>query len=203
MANDSMIQSPLSNDSMIRTVSMTVNSYVIFIDQEIGDPDRYRDVVQVLATAGENDHVNFVVNSPGGRLDSMGQIIDAIGVCAADVSCTVLGAAYSAASMLACMIPDCQISDSAEFMIHTASYGSVGTTPNIKNHTDFVHRQISRLIDQCYGGFLTPEEIEQVKNGREYWFDATEARERMQKRRDFIENPPKPKKPRKPKTPAA
>ena len=182
-------------NGLIRTIPIQINSHLIFIDDDIGDPAMYRDVIHCLATCNENDNVNFLINSNGGRTDSIWQIIEAMKGCRGDVAATVIGAAYSAASMLACMAPQCLIADSAEFMLHTAHYGSIGTVPNVKGQTDFATKQINRLLDICYAGFLTPRELEELKNGREWWFDADEARERMLRRQLYLlkESKKKPK----------
>ena len=177
-------QGPQNN--IIRTISLQINNHLVFVDDDIGDPSLYRDVIHCLATCSENDAVNFLINSNGGRTDSIWQIIEAMKGCRGDVSATVIGSAYSAASMLACMAPECYIADSAEFMLHTAHYGSIGTVPNVKGQTDFATKQINRLLDICYTGFLTPKELEELKNGREWWFDADEARERMLKRQLWL-----------------
>jgi ATP-dependent protease ClpP protease subunit len=182
---------------LIRTITQQMNTHLVFIDDDIREPSNYRDVIHCLATCGENDSVNLLVNSSGGRTDSIWQIIEAMKGCRGDVSVTVIGAAYSAASMLACMAPECYIADSAEFMLHTAHYGSIGTVPNVKGQTDFATRQINKLLDQAYKGFLTDKELEELKNGKEYWFDAEEAVRRMGKRYKYLESlqmPPKPKK---------
>jgi ATP-dependent protease ClpP protease subunit len=182
---------------LIRTITQQMNTHLVFIDDDIREPSNYRDVIHCLATCGENDSVNLLVNSSGGRTDSIWQIIEAMKGCRGDVSVTVIGAAYSAASMLACMAPECYIAESAEFMLHTAHYGSIGTVPNVKGQTDFATRQINKLLDQAYKGFLTDKELEELKNGKEYWFDAEEAVRRMGKRYKYLEalqTPPKPKK---------
>lgn len=182
---------------LIRTITQQMSTHLVFIDDDIREPSNYRDVIHCLATCGENDSVNLLVNSSGGRTDSIWQIIEAMKGCRGDVSVTVIGAAYSAASMLACMAPECYIADSAEFMLHTAHYGSIGTVPNVKGQTDFATRQINKLLDQAYKGFLTDKELEELKNGKEYWFDAEEAGKRMVKRYKYLNGlskPPKPKK---------
>ena len=191
-----MGQQQQQQNGLIRTIPIQINSHLIFIDDDIGDPSTYRDVIHCLATCNENDSVNFLINSNGGRTDSIWQIIEAMKGCRGDVAATVIGSAYSAASMLACMAPECYIADSAEFMLHTAHYGSIGTVPNVKGQTDFATKQINRLLDICYAGFLTPKELEELKNGREWWFDADEARERMLKRQLYLlkESKKKPKK---------
>ena len=185
---------------LIRTITQQMNTHLVFIDDDITSPSNYRDVIHCLATCNENDSVNLLVNSSGGRTDSIWQIIEAMKGCRGEVSVTVIGAAYSAASMLACMAPECYIAESAEFMLHTAHYGSIGTVPNVKGQTDFATRQINKLLDTCYKGFLTDKELIELKNGKEYWFDAEEAGKRMVKRYKYLASlqlPPKPKREKK------
>lgn len=197
--NDEDIMMMLQSDQkgLIRTITQQMNTHLVFIDDDIVAPSNYRDVIHCLATCGDNDSVNLIVNSSGGRTDSIWQIIEAMKGCRGDVSVTVIGAAYSAASMLACMAPECYIADSAELMLHTAHYGSIGTVPNVKGQTDFATRQINKLLDQAYTGFLTPKELEELKNGKEFWFDSEESQKRMVRRYKYLNGlnkPPKPKK---------
>ncbi len=181
-------------NGMIRTITTEINTHIVFLDDDVIQPSNYRDVIQCLATCNEHDTVNMLVNSYGGRTDSIWQIIEAMKGCRGEVAVTVIGAAYSAASMLVCMAPQCIIADSAEFMLHTAHYGSVGTVPNVKSQTDFATRQLNKLLDTAYTGFLTPREMEELKKGREFWFDADEARKRIQRRYRHLRNQSKPKK---------
>jgi ATP-dependent protease ClpP protease subunit len=199
-ANESLeelLMMPQEQKGLIRTITQQMHTHLVFIDDDITDPRNYRDVIHCLATCSENDSVNLLVNSSGGRTDSIWQIIEAMKGCRGDVSVTVIGAAYSAASMLACMAPECYIADSAEFMLHTAHYGSIGTVPNVKGQTEFATRQINKLLDQAYKGFLTDKELDELKNGKEFWFDAEESGKRMTKRYKYLNGlskPPKPKK---------
>jgi ATP-dependent protease ClpP protease subunit len=117
--------------------------------------------------------------------------------CRGGVSVTVLGAAYSAASMIACMADECYFAESSEMMLHTAHYGSINTVPNVKTQVDFTTRQINKLLDTCYTGFLTNKELEELKQGKEMWFDAEEASKRMQRRYKYLQNLNKQNKPAK------
>ena len=197
-ANDEdliVMQDPSKQQNgMIRTITTEINTHIVFLDDDVIQPSNYRDVIQCLATCNEHDTVNMLVNSYGGRTDSIWRIIEAMKGCRGEVAVTVIGAAYSAASMLVCMAPQCIIADSAEFMLHTAHYGSVGTVPNVKSQTDFATRQLNKLLDTAYTGFLTPREMEELKKGREFWFDADEARKRIQRRYRHLRNQSKPKK---------
>lgn len=194
---EDFLMMPQEQKGLIRTITQQMHTHLVFIDDDITDPRNYRDVIHCLATCSENDSVNLLVNSSGGRTDSIWQIIEAMKGCRGDVSVTVIGAAYSAASMLACMAPECYIADSAEFMVHTAHYGSIGTVPNVKGQTEFATRQINKLLDQAYKGFLTDKELEELKNGKEFWFDSEESQKRMVRRYKYLNGlskPPKPKK---------
>jgi hypothetical protein len=77
-------------------------------------------------------------------------------------------------------------------MLHTAHYGSIGTVPNVKGQTDFATRQINKLLDKCYKGFLTDKELTELKNGKEFWFDAEESRKRIARRQKYLINQNKP-----------
>ena len=205
-ANESLeelLMMPQEQKGLIRTITQQMHTHLVFIDDDIVAPSAYRDVIHCLATCGENDSVNMLVNSSGGRTDAIWQVIEAMKGCRGQVSVTVIGAAYSAASMLACMAPDCFIADSAEFMLHTAHYGSIGTVPNVKGQTDFATRQINKLLDQAYKGFLTDKELDELKNGKEFWFDAEEAIKRMGRRYRYLDSLTKPPKPKKAKKAAA
>jgi ATP-dependent protease ClpP protease subunit len=108
-----------------------------------------------------------------------------------------LGAAYSAASMIACMADECYFAESSEMMLHTAHYGSINTVPNVKTQVDFTTRQMNKLLDTCYKGFLSDKELEELKNGKEFWYSAEEAQARMLKRYRYLAGLNKPKKTKK------
>jgi ATP-dependent Clp protease protease subunit len=190
---------PQEQKGLIRTITQQMHTHLVFIDDDITDPRNYRDVIHCLATCGENDNINILINSSGGRTDSSWAIIEAMKGCKGDIAVTVLGAAYSAASMIACMADECYFAESSEMMLHTAHYGSIGTVPNVKGQTDFATRQINKLLDTCYTGFLTPKELEELKNGKEYWFDAEESIKRMARRYKYLSGLSKPPKKVKPK----
>lgn len=182
---------------LIRTITQQINTHLVFLDEDITSPGNYRDVIHCLATCNEHDNVNILINSSGGRTDSAWAIIEAMKGCRGDVSVTVLGAAYSAASMIACMADECYFAESSEMMLHTAHYGSIGTVPNVKDQTDFATRQINKLLDTCYTGFLTPKELDELKHGKEFWFSSEEAQSRMLKRYRYLSNMNKPAKTKK------
>lgn len=194
---DLMLMADGQQKGMIRTITQQMNTHLVFLDEDIGSPSTFRDVIHCLATCGPNDNVNILINSSGGRTDSAWAVIEAMKGCKGEVAVTVLGAAYSAASMIACMADECYFAESSEMMLHTAHYGSINTVPNVKNQVDFTTRQINKLLDMCYTGFLTAKELVELKNGKEMWFDAEESSKRMNRRYKYLNGlnkPPKVKK---------
>jgi len=172
----------------INSTPLTSNRYDVFIDTDIGSPAAYRDLNFLLNTASEDDHFNLYINSPGGQLNTALMIIESLKVTEASTSAIIQGECHSAASMITMYCQEVHVLDSAHMLLHTATYGTVGNTSNVKAHTEFTTRQVEKLITNTYSGFLSPEEIEKVKLGVELWFDAEEIRERLEDRIEYLKS---------------
>jgi len=165
--------------SMIRTTEQKVCSHQIFLDEDIGAPSKYRDLINLLYMANEDDQVNIFVNSSGGFLSSAMAIIEAIKGSSAKVRAIITGECHSAASIIALHCHEILVTDSAHMMIHTANYGAGGNTHVVKKHVDFSTSHINKIIHQTYDGFLTPEELVEVNKGVEMWFDSSQIKHRL------------------------
>lgn len=172
----------------INSTPLTSNRYDVFIDTDIGSPAAYRDLNFLLNTASEDDHFNLYINSPGGQLNTALMIIESLKVTEASTTAIIQGECHSAASMITMYCQEVHVLDSAHMLLHTATYGTVGNTSNVKAHTEFTTRQVEKLIADTYSGFLSPEEIEKVKLGVELWFDAEEIRERLEDRIEYLKS---------------
>lgn len=174
-------------DGYINTTTNTISHHDVFIDSEITDPENYRELLSILFNASEGDTVHLFINSGGGNLDTALAIIEGLKNTQAGVTAFIIGACHSAASFISMYAHEVAVLDSAYMMIHTATFGSVGMTGNVKAHTDFTVRQVEKLIGETYEGFLNKDEIAKVKSGVELWYDADEIRERMGNRVRFLE----------------
>lgn len=158
-----------------------------FLDDDILPARFYRPLLQHLLNAGQDDIVELYINSDGGCLSGAQQIIEGIRMSQASVYAIVTGSCHSAASMIMLNCEDVMITDSAESLVHCASYGmGRSKQSDVKSHVDFSTKQLEKLIDETYEGFLSPEEITAVKNGKELWFNAEELRERLEKRNQYF-----------------
>jgi len=185
--NPMSILSGILNSVHINTIESTTRIHEVFLDGEIEEPAKYRELISLLVNAGENDKIHLFINSNGGNLDSAGAIISGILTCQAEVTAFLMGACHSAASLITMYCHAVHVFDTAYIMIHTASFGSSGNTPTVKAHTDFTVKQCEKLLKDAYEGFLTQEEIDKVLNGIELWFDSDQIKERVKKRYKVFE----------------
>lgn len=172
----------------INSTTIPATQYDIFIDRQLGAPADFRELNFLLNTASENDRFNFYINSPGGHLTTALMIIESLKATLADTCAIIQGECHSAASMIVMYCDEIIALDSAHMMIHTATYGTVGNVGNVKAHTEFTTRQVEKLIDDTYTGFLAADEVEKVKIGVEFWFDSDEIRERLTRRLAYLQS---------------
>lgn len=156
--------------------------YTVTICDDLDKPSTYDDVVALLLQAEENDTVDLVINSGGGYVDSYTALRNALGLTQAEVTGMLLGCAHSAASALFLSCHNFLVGEGSAMMIHQCSYGTSGTTSNIKTHTAFATKQNERYVRNVYEGFLSSDEIESVINGTEIWLDQEEISERLEAR---------------------
>lgn len=182
----SLIQA-VKSSQYISAQQHTFTHYDVFIDSEVGEPSEYRELISTLFNANDGDTMAIYINSPGGQLDSALAIIEALKHTQAEVTGVIMGACHSAASLISMYCAEVAVMDNAYSMVHTASFGSVGNTSNVKSHTEFTVKMVEKLLNETYEGFLTKDELHKVKQGVELWFDADDIRERMRSRGKYIQ----------------
>ena len=175
------------NDQYINSVEKTVHHHDVFLDGEISSPENYRELLALLFNAGEEDTINIFINSNGGHLDTALAVVEGLKATSASVTAVLIGACHSAASIISMYCHEVAVLDNAYSMVHTASFGAAGSTGNVKAHTEFTVRQVEKLLNDTYDGFLTKEELIRVKSGVELWFDSDEIRKRMGSRVKFLQ----------------
>lgn len=182
MAQTTNLISNLTNNAHINPVHSSLVTHEIFLDMDIEEPHRYRNVISLLMNAPAHDRIHFYINCNGGNLDTAIGIINAMMSCKAEITGFIMGSCHSAASIISMYCHSVHVFETAYMMIHTASFGSVGSAQTVKAQTDFTVTQVEKLLDDCYDGFLSKDELKQVKQGIEMWYDAEEIQKRLKKR---------------------
>ena len=175
-----------SRNEYINSNQRSFMHHEVFLDGDITEPANYRELLSILFNANDSDTVSLYINSSGGHYDTALAIVEGLKHTEARVTAVLIGACHSAASIISMYCHDVIVLDNAYSMIHTASFGSSGSTNNVKAQTEFTVKQIEKLLNQTYEGFLSKEELGRIKTGVELWFDAEEIRTRMISRAKFI-----------------
>ena len=159
--------------------SITHNKFEFNLDEDIKEPSYYRNLIEVLNNATEQDLVVLNINSGGGMLDSAISIIDALRNTRANTLAWISGSAYSAAGLIALSCQNVEVGEFATLMCHNSQYGLGGYTTDIKDRALFEHKMTSKIMQSVYRFFLSPEEIESVLMNKTLWMDADEIAERL------------------------
>lgn len=176
-----------SEESHVGRYSQSINYTAdrFFIDDDIAGPREYRDLVQCLLSAQEGDFIELVMSSGGGVVESALNIVSAIRESNAGVRAIITGSCHSAASLIALACDEVVVFDFAKMLCHSATFGSSGKTAEILSHVKSEEKYLQKIFSDLYRDFLSPKEITDLLEGKDFWFDAEEIRERLQIRSEL------------------
>ena len=177
------------NEQLSYSMSSVVhNKFEFSLDEDIKEPSYYRNLIEVLNNATEQDLVVLNINSFGGHLDSAISIIDALRNTRANTLAWISGSAYSAAGLIALSCQNVEVGEFATFMCHNSQYGLGGYTTDIKDRAVFEHKMISKIMHSVYKHFLSVDEVEAVLSNKTIWMDADEIVERFAKMQEKLQD---------------
>ena len=161
--------------------------YTINLDRDITDPEDFREEILVIRNSGEGDVVHILISSGGGQVETMKTILSAISQTKAHVITEITGDIASAATFIFLAGDEYLVSDDANMMCHSVSFGSGGKANDVKRHVDFTHDMGRRLVYKYYEGFFSEDEMEELLRGEEFWLTASEIMERLSVRNKTLE----------------
>ena len=170
------------------TREITNYEITVPLDEEIKSQSYYRQVAQRIQELGQGDTVKFEISTPGGNLNGLLSILSALEKTEATSVAVINGEAYSAGAILALNCDLVLVAEHASLMIHDISLGGAsGKMSDIARNIDFIRKQSTKLAASTYEGFLSPEEIEDMHKGVEFYFDADEILVRLEARQRYFE----------------
>lgn len=155
-------------------------TYNIFIDDDIIKPSKYRKIYDVIKNATKNDTINFIINTFGGWVDTFVEIYNLMMETKAKTIAEIY-TANSAGSLLSLSCDEIKVKEFACMMIHTCSCGDYGKLEEVKSSIKFIDKRWNKIMNKIYEGFLSQHEIEQVKNGKDFWLDEKQIKKRLKK----------------------
>ena len=168
-----------SRPSRILVNSRVSNDYILRLARPITEVDDFEEEFQLFLAAGPSDTIKIDLVTPGGSLDTAHLLKRAILTTQAKTIAYIGPTCASAGTALALACDEWEVDEMSSFMIHTASYGYVGTAPNVKANVEHSDKMIERFVRTTYAGFLSEAEIVTVLDGKELYFEGEELAERL------------------------
>lgn len=179
-------QQPEKKQEWLETTN-AVSSIKFRLDKQIEGSEYYADLLDRLELAGENDSVEIYIDTVGGNLDGCIAICDAIQNTPATVTGIIPNKAYSAGAFISLCCDNLEVRPYARMMAHSYSGVYAGKDHEINLDYNFNNVYIRKFLSDCCEGFLTEEELNKMFDGKDWWFNAEEIVERLQKRQEYFE----------------
>jgi ATP-dependent Clp protease, protease subunit len=175
---DEITESTSIQDKLIIKKEIKKNEYIISIDTDIDEPEKYRAVFEIFDMAKPDDIVILNINSYGGYVHTMVQFFWHMLNCKAHVR-GIVHTAYSAGAFIALCCDEIVPSHFAGMMLHSMSFGTGGKVEDVKRQSEFNSKQDKKITDIVFKGFLNKQEMDKLNTGTEYWFDKEEIERRL------------------------
>ena len=162
------------------------NTVHVYLTDGIDEPSFYNELCHSLYCADESDTFTLHINTPGGMLDTTFMLLDAMRNSKAHVIGHLTGTVASAGTIIALTCDELIASDDLAWMSHYYSAHIGGKGNEIKARQDFTERTTSATFRRIHEGFFTKKEIEEMIDGKDFWLDEHEVRERWARKQSTI-----------------
>lgn len=165
-----------------------------YLNGNIEGPDEYVEWNHLIRSATDRDVIHLHINCCGGDVMTSIQLMRAMAESQAHIVASVEGACMSAATLLFLIANSFEISEHSMFMFHNYSGFSFGKGNEMREQINHEDKWSKHLLESIYKDFFTPEEIEKISNGHDYWMAPDEVQKRLEARVKKLEVQSKPKK---------
>lgn len=151
-----------------------------YLSEDVGAPEDYTDMIHRIATAGENDTVFIHLNTPGGRLDTGVQIINAMQTTQAKVVTILEAEAFSLGTLIFLAGDELVVNDHCMIMFHNFKGGVVGKGHEQLAQLEATVKWFTELAREIYIPFLNEDEFNRIIKGEDLWMHSAEIRDRIE-----------------------
>jgi len=152
-----------------------------YISEGVGEPAKYIEMIHRIKTAGPNDIVYIYLNTPGGRIDTGIQIINAMNSSPAHIITVLEGEVCSLGTIIFLSGDEYIVNDHCMFMIHNYSGGTYGKGHEVVAHVEATTKEFGKLAHSIYVPFLSEVELNRIVDGADLWMGSDEVRTRLRK----------------------
>lgn len=145
------------------------------------DASLYSSYFDVLEKAREEDEIIFYFNSGGGSIHTLNLFLNALKRCKSKYILARVNYAASAAALMALFCDNIEFNNHSTLMLHDFSTCLYGKGQEVESEFEHSKKQIRDLIRLILERILTSEELEQLFNGKDFYFDGKECIERLKR----------------------
>lgn len=146
---------------------------------EIGDPIDYVDIIHVLDTAHESDHVHLHLNTEGGQLTTAITLIHAMRRTKALITTHADGEVSSAGTILFLSGHMMAVYDYSHFMFHDGSGGMITKLNEAAKYIEATQKLLKKITIDIYSKVFSDQEIEDINRGIDRYMDSDEMYDRL------------------------
>lgn len=156
--------------------------YTINFWHDFDDPRNYIPYFKVLEDAHEEDQIVFYFNSPGGDVSTLNLFLNALRRCKSKYILARVNYAASAAALLALYCDNIEFNTNSTLMLHNYKGLFYGKGQEIKADFEHSNKKFEDMIKYICRKILTDKEIEELINGKDFYFSGEEAVKRLKAR---------------------
>ena len=179
--------SPNSVPFSVRATQQVSTHYICDVFDVLQNLTDVEETMFALGIAEPQDQVTIRLNCQGGSHVVGDALIMAMRNCAAPIHVQASGVVASYATFILLQADSFEISPFVDVLCHSASFGHGGKMSETRQVIDFQYRQAEKMIRHYYEGFFTPEEIDKIINGYEWYMDCDEFLSRFEKRNEYMQ----------------
>lgn len=156
------------------------NIFDFYLNSNIEGPDKYVEWNHIIRSSTERDIIYLHINCYGGDVMASIQLMRAMAESQAQIIASVEGACMSAATFLFLIADSFEISEHSMFMFHNYSGFSFGKGNEMRDQIHHEDKWSRHLLDSIYADFFSPEEINSIADGKDYWMTPDEVQVRLE-----------------------
>lgn len=169
------------------TSEVLVTKYVIDYNTPMEDPSQFNEDYLILRNASPDDLIELRINSVGGSVSTLIQLINNVKNCSATVHGILEGDALSAHSLLFLACDSFSVCDNATMMIHNGAEGFSDSHDKLHKYMEHSKKHTKRLCEEGYKGFLSPKEIKKMLSGKDIWLDKEQILKRLARKVELMQ----------------
>lgn len=174
------------NEFPVTYTPIKAGEYHIYLFGPIEANEQFIGALEVFNAASELDVVHVHLSTPGGLIDATDTFLTAMHRCEGRVIVHATGGCHSCGSIILLNAPEFTLSENFNSLIHNGSGGAIGDLNKMAAAAKYTVEHMTKVLRNTYEGFLSPDELDAMIDGKDFWMDAEEFMSRHEQRQNYF-----------------